>query len=164
MAFKHSIAVIAGISFFINTAGAATVIVQAAAGHPHLGSGAAAWTGEFTDTKILITDGRTISLTGSLSEALVRNWDVPIPITGTNKNWSMTAFADATFFSDFNHRICTFTSSGGFSSCGATVGVDSTSTAFVPLDGSTYDQATLIRNCQQGACFSPTFYHVKATD
>jgi hypothetical protein len=47
------------------------------------------------------------------------------------------------------NRICSFNSSGTFIGCGASVAAGSTSTTFVPTDGSAYSQSTLNRICDQ---------------
>ena len=164
MNLKHSMAVFAAISLFIESAGATTMYLQAASGHLHLGSGTANYVDEFTDTAIRIIDGRSISFGGNQFVEVIRTWDVPIPITSTNVNWSTRAFASAPGAAIFNHRICTFNSFGSFSACGATVAASTTSTASVPTDGSAYSQSFLSRLCPPTGCSTPTFFHVRASD
>lgn len=163
MTLKHSVAAVAAISLLVNSAGAATVIVQAGAGHPHLGSGTQVWTSEWTDSIYRITDGRTISIQeGTSIGSASRTWDVPIPLTSTNQNWNVIAFATAGGISFLTNRICAFNSSGAFVSCGSSVAPGSTSTTLVPTDGSAYSQATLNRQCEFTICQSPFFNHIKA--
>jgi hypothetical protein len=171
MSIKHSVAALAAISLLVNSAGAATVFVQAAAGHPHLGSGTHVWADEWTDTIFRINDGRSISLLQNLTSnglgPASRTWDTPIPLTATNQNWNVIAFATTGLVgTSFTNRICTFNSSGVFSSCGASVAAGSTSTALVPTDGSAYSQSVLNRNCQVSPpmCSSPEFHHIKASN
>lgn len=153
MIIKHCLAVVAGVSLFINTASAATLILQAATGHPHLGSGTHVWQNEFSDTHLLITDGRTISMPDSFSgleSSQTRVWDTPIPLPSTNQNWNAIAFGAAAGFasSTLTNRICAFNSAGAFTGCGASVAPGATSTTFVQTDGSAYSQSTLFRRCQ----------------
>jgi hypothetical protein len=163
MTFKHSVAVFAAISLFIESASAATIMIQAGAGHPHQGSGNFAWKDPFADSAFRIIDGRSISLTGASFQEVSRTWDIPIPITATNQNWSVLAFATEPLLADFSHRICSFNPSGTFSGCGQTVDAGSTSTVSVPTDGTAYSQSFLFRGCSPAGCSDPRFDHIKVT-
>lgn len=135
---RSAVALVTAYSLFPSSAGA-TITLQAASGHPHLTSGTASWTSEWsTGTTFDIVDGRAI-------HTAVANqvWDTPIPITATGVNWNTIAFGGG---SNMTNRICAFTNQGNFSNCGASVIVDTTgqnmSTVFVPSNGSAYSQTS----------------------
>lgn len=160
MIFKHSIAVVAGVTLFISSASAATFLLQAGSGHLHQGSGTHPYADQFTDSFLHIIDGRSITLpSGVWLGGVTRVWDTPIPLSSTNQNWNAIAFGGGV-----TNRICAFNSSGGFTGCGASVFTGATSTTFVPTDGTAYSQTTLVRNCSAmtGACNGTTLDHIKA--
>ncbi|GMV17380.1 MAG: hypothetical protein AMXMBFR56_56040 [Polyangiaceae bacterium] len=139
----------------------AGVVVQAGAGHPHLGSGTSGWANEWSGSAWLITDGR--SILPNNASAWSPAWDTPIPISATNATWTVIAYAGSSGSGQwsFSNRICTFSSSGAFYSCGSTVGAGSTSQATVPTDGSAYSQS--LWSCGGEFCAGgATLYHIKA--
>lgn len=151
---KIFVTTIAGFSLFATSAGATTFMLQGASGHPHLSFGAANWADHWNKASISVIDGRTIELPVPSSGNTSRvSWDVPIPVNGTNRNWNtITLGSSSGILADNNHRICSFTSSGAFNSCGASVLMRSTetSTTFVPTDGTAYDQSTITSKCLAG--------------
>ena len=124
---KVSAFLVAGLSFIVTPANAATFYINAAAGHPFLTAGVANWDSTWTLGFLRIADGRSIYAV-STSITITRTWVIHIPVTSTSVNWNSVARGTG---GGISQRICAFDAGGSFSGCGGsqTFGVAST----VPL-------------------------------
>lgn len=167
-------ALAAGLSLAAGPAAAATFYINGADGHLFLSSGEAVWKDQYTDssggTLVRVVDGRKIKLVtpDGIVPMGTRTWVIHIPINDTNANWNVAGRGGggSGTASQNGHRICSFTSSGNFSGCGAQVTLTETSTVLVPSSGTAFSQSTFSTWCSQpGLCHpSQTLSSIKANN
>lgn len=135
-ALVKACAALAIVGIFAGSAHAATVVVQANAGRPIVSFGTTSWANTSSVAAWSVIDARSITK----NTAGAGNWATPIPITGTNQNWTAVAFGTG---AGLSNRICAYTSGGAFSGCGASATSNNPSTVFVPADGSARCNTTI---------------------
>ena len=142
---KLSFAALCGSLLVASQVGAVERWLQPGSGHKFITSANVKWTDTFAnDDWLQFTDGRTISVDIPFFGAspVPRTWVVPIPLDATNITWNSTAWGSASG-GGWSTRICTFTQTGVFSNCGASVGMGVTSNALVPSGGTAFNQTFL---------------------
>lgn len=144
----------------------AATYIQAATGYPYVSL--VDWDDLHVQPWFEIVDGRSVRIKQpSCCQTVQLFWVTPVPVDQTNTNWSSKPYATiSSSVSDFDHYLCSFTSTGLFSNCGAQADPGGTSTVLVPTEGTAYGWTLLGSRCIAGGfCgVGATFHATRVTD